>query len=111
MQMVAKASDTLTLQDPPDLSGTISVSSAISCNSICDGQLTFNVDAVLTGTPIYQYSLDGGAYQNSSTFGGLCGDIDYAITSSRFKWMYLYRFTISYPTRFIRCLCKCGKQL
>ena len=73
-------SDTLTLQDPPDLSGSISITSAISCNSICDGQLAFNVDPNLPGTPTYQYSLDGGPYQNSNTFGALCGDIDYTIT-------------------------------
>jgi len=73
-------SDTLTLQDPLDLSGTISVSSAISCNSVCDGQITFTVDGVLTGTPTYQYSLDGGAFQASNVFGGLCGDVNYSIT-------------------------------
>ncbi|HIL66311.1 MAG TPA: hypothetical protein EYG43_00300, partial [Flavobacteriales bacterium] len=75
-----ETSDTLMLQDPPDLSGTVSVSSAISCNSICDGLITFTVDPNLPGTPIYQYSLDGGAYQTSATFGGLCGDINYPIT-------------------------------
>lgn len=75
-----ETSDTLTLQDPPDLAGTISVSSAITCNSVCDGQLTFNVDATLTGTPTYQYSLDGGAYQTSATFGVLCGNNTYSIT-------------------------------
>ena len=73
-------SDTLILQDPPDLSGTVSVSSAISCNSSCNGQITFTVDPSSPGTPIYQYSLNGGSYQNSATFGGLCGDIDYNIT-------------------------------
>jgi gliding motility-associated-like protein len=75
-----ETSDTLTLQDPPDLSGTVSVSSAISCHSICDGQITFTVDPNLPGTPIYQYSLDGGAYQTGNIFGGLCGNINYAIT-------------------------------
>ena len=75
-----ETSDTLTLQDPPDLSGTISVSSAISCNSICDGQITFIVDPNFPGTPTYQYSLNGGAFQTSANFGGLCGDIDYNIT-------------------------------
>ena len=75
-----ETSDTLMLQDPPDLSGTVSVLSAISCNSICDGLITFTVDPNLPGTPIYQYSLDGGTYQTSATFGGLCGDINYPIT-------------------------------
>ena len=75
-----ETSDTLILQDPPDLSGTTSVSSAISCNSICDGQITFIVNPNFPGTPIYQYSLNGATWQTSATFGGLCGDNYYNIT-------------------------------
>ena len=73
-------SDTLLLREPPDLSGTISVSSAISCNSVCDGQITFSVDPNSPGIPTYQYSLNGGAYQTGFMYGALCGDNQYFVT-------------------------------
>ncbi len=72
--------DTLYLLDPQDLRGSISVTSAISCNSICDGQIAFTVDPNFPGTQNYQYSLGSGFYQTSPIFGGLCGDLDYYIT-------------------------------
>ena len=46
----ANGSDTLetnTLNNPPGLSGTASISSPISCFNACDGELTFQVDNIL----------------------------------------------------------------
>ena len=73
-------SETITLNNPPDLSGVISITSQVSCFGVCDGVLDFQVDNILTGTAPYTYSIDGGAYQNSSTFSSLCGNTTYSIT-------------------------------
>ena len=73
-------SEQITLNNPPDISGTISVTSPVTCSGVCDGILNFLVDNILTGTSPYTYSLNGGAYQNSSTFTGLCGGINHQIT-------------------------------
>ena len=70
----------ITLNNPPDLSGTISTSQQVSCFAVCDGVLDFQVNNILTGTPPYTYSIGGGAFQNSSTFTGLCGNTTYSIT-------------------------------
>ena len=73
-------SETITLNNPPDLSGVISITSQVSCFGVCDGVLDFQVDNILTGTAPYTYSIDGGPYQNSSTFSSLCGNTTYSIT-------------------------------
>ena len=76
-------SEDFTLSDPPDLSGSISISSQVNCFDGCDGELTFQVNNINTGTPgtppSYTYAIVGGSFQNSSIFPGLCGDSTYSI--------------------------------
>ena len=73
-------SETITLINPADLSGTISISGQVSCFGTCDGELTFQVDNILTGTAPYTYSISGGAFQSSPIFTGLCGNTTHSIT-------------------------------
>ena len=73
-------SEQITLNNPPDLSGVISITTQVSCFGVCDGVLDFQVDNILTGTAPYTYSINGGGFQNSSTFTGLCGNTTYSIT-------------------------------
>ena len=76
-------SENFTLNDPQDLSGSISISSQVKCFDGCDGELTFQVNNILTGTPgnppSYTYSIGGGPFQNSPIFPALCGDFAYSI--------------------------------
>jgi large repetitive protein len=73
-------SETITLNNPANLSGTISISTSVSCFASCDGELTFQVDNILIGTAPYTYSINGGGFQNSATFSGLCGNTNNSIT-------------------------------
>ncbi|MAX68718.1 MAG: hypothetical protein CMP60_03385, partial [Flavobacteriales bacterium] len=76
-------SEDFTLSDPPGLSGSISISSQVNCVGGCDGELTFQVNNILTGTPgtppSYTYAIVGGSFQSSQIFPGLCGDSTYSI--------------------------------
>ena len=75
------ATENITINDPPILSGAISINQSVSCYSACDGSLQFIVDNIQTGTAPYTYSIDGGlSYQNSNTFTSLCGATNYTIT-------------------------------
>ena len=76
-----EATEQLVITEPPALSGVTSITDAVSCYGVCDGELEFTVDASQIGVPSYQYSIDGGInFQNSNNFFGLCGDTSYAIT-------------------------------
>jgi len=67
-------SETITLTDPPDLSGALTITQQVSCNGVTDGIIQFVVNNINIGTPGYQYSIDNGAnFQNSNTFTGLAG--------------------------------------
>ena len=74
------ASETITLNNPAVLSGTISISGQVSCSGTSDGELTFQVDNIFSGTAPYTYSLNGGAFQSSPIFTGLNGNSTYYIT-------------------------------
>jgi len=73
-------SENITLNNPADLSGVVSITTQVSCFGVCDGVLDFQVDNILTGTSPYTYSINGGGFQNSSTFSGLCGNTTHSIT-------------------------------
>jgi len=67
-------SETITLTDPPNLSGSITINQDVSCNGVADGILAFTINNINIGTPGYSYSIDNGVtFQNSNTFSGLAG--------------------------------------
>ncbi|MAW21371.1 MAG: hypothetical protein CMD16_03125, partial [Flavobacteriales bacterium] len=72
------ASEQLTLNEPPNLSGSASVTQLVDCYGANTGEITLTVDPLNPGVPVYQYSIDNGAsYQGSNIFSGLFGDITY----------------------------------
>ncbi|AEA44878.1 choice-of-anchor L domain-containing protein [Fluviicola taffensis] len=69
------ATANVTVTQPTVLSGTIAAVN-VSCNAACNGTITVTAAG---GTPGYQYSLNGGAFQASNAFTGLCNGT-YAVT-------------------------------
>ena len=73
-------SETFTLTNPPDLSGALTITQQVSCNGVADGEIQFIVNNINTGTPGYQFSIDGGnSFQGSNTFTGLAGGQSHSI--------------------------------
>jgi large repetitive protein len=69
------ATANVTITQPTVLSGTVAAVN-VSCNASCNGMITVTASG---GTPAYQYSLNGGAFQASNSFTGLCNGT-YAVT-------------------------------
>jgi large repetitive protein len=69
------ATANVTITQPTVLSGTVAAVN-VSCNASCNGTITVTASG---GTPAYQYSLNGGAFQASNSFTGLCNGT-YAVT-------------------------------
>ena len=88
-----------TLNGPPALSGLLSETQSVSCYGVCDGELTFSVDGTQTGTPPYQYSIDGLTFYNSGIFSVLCGNIAYdVIVEDANGCQYTASYFLSEPT-------------
>ncbi|WP_343636856.1 choice-of-anchor L domain-containing protein, partial [Fluviicola sp.] len=69
------ATANVVITQPTALSGTLTPVN-VSCNGACNGTITV---AASGGTPAYQYSINGGPFQASNTFTGLCNGT-YAVT-------------------------------
>lgn len=69
------ATANVTITQPTALTGTLTPVN-VSCNGACNGTITV---AASGGTVPYQYSINGGAYQASGSFTGLCNGT-YAVT-------------------------------
>ncbi len=62
------ATANVSITQPTALSGTLAAVN-VSCNGSCNGTITVTAAG---GTPAYQYSINGGAFQASNVFTGLC---------------------------------------
>ncbi|MAM05038.1 MAG: hypothetical protein CMD06_03665, partial [Flavobacteriales bacterium] len=77
---LCETTESFTLNDPPLLSGAITINQQVSCNAACDGEIEFIVNNVNTGTPGYSFSIDNGStFQNSPVFSNVCGDQNHTI--------------------------------
>ncbi|MBT6649856.1 MAG: hypothetical protein HOB54_00625, partial [Flavobacteriales bacterium] len=74
------ATEQLTLNEPPNLSGIANITQVVDCFGASTGEITFDVDVTQPGVPPYQYSIDNGSnYQLSNVFSNLTGNITYDV--------------------------------
>ena len=69
------ATANVTITQPTALNGTLTPVN-VSCNGACNGSISVTASG---GTPPYQYSINGGAFQASNSFTALCNGT-YAVT-------------------------------
>lgn len=69
------ATANVSITQPTVLSGTLTPVN-VSCNGACNGSISVTASG---GTPPYQYSINGGAFQASNSFTALCNGT-YAVT-------------------------------
>ncbi|MBN4072214.1 gliding motility-associated C-terminal domain-containing protein [Flavobacteriales bacterium AH-315-E23] len=74
--------DSATITEPPDLTLSITDSTNITCNGLCDGDATVTPSG---GTPPYTYSWSTGPSQTDSTVGSLCADSIYQVIVTDFN--------------------------
>jgi len=80
------SSESITVSDPNDLAGSVSINTSVDCYGASTGVIQFNVDPILAGTPDsigfpYQYTGPPGN-SNSSERGGLSGNQWYVMTAT-----------------------------
>lgn len=70
--------ESITISQPSALTATPQITSPISCNGVCDGEVTINVSG---GTPVYSVAWPGGL--TGATQTGLCsGSYDVTVTDA-----------------------------
>ncbi len=86
---------TITLTDPSALGGSTTSVDPL-CFGDCNGSITVSATG---GTPGYQYSINGGVFQTSPLFGGLCdGSYDIQIMDSEGCTFDIPGIVITEPT-------------
>lgn len=90
--------DTVVLTDPPALSASVSLDSAVSCFGGSDGVVTISA---VGGTPPYQYAFDNSAFSSDSVFNNIsAGTYDIDVSDANgCQFTLASAITISQPTQ------------
>ncbi|HXH17741.1 MAG TPA: gliding motility-associated C-terminal domain-containing protein, partial [Chitinophagales bacterium] len=86
---------TFTIYEPTPLTLAASAITDATCLGVNDGSITLDAGG---GTPPYKFSINGGAFQNDSTFSGLtAGSYDFTVRDDNFCEL-TQSFTIGFVT-------------